>query len=266
MRNSTCVSPGNGGGNLVGAGAQLVAEYNANLNLMQPPRVGASGGIVPNLPSVSCSSVSSGSSNSASSTSTSNAVVPTGGVPKPSVTTGTGTSSKASVTTGTGTSSKASVTTGTSSSKASVTTGTSSSKASVTATTGAKTSSVPTGVSGKTGVTSVTASVTPSVTTAPGVTTINVGVGGPTGLNTITTKAVQTDLSGTRLAESEAQALLDSETKNTRIDELTRSSDDLRHQVTTQQRHAEQQKAQITKCIEVRFISTFPFIHLFNVV
>ncbi len=154
MLNSNCVAPGSGGGGgLVGSGGggSVVAEYNANLNLMQPPRVGASGGgVVPNLPSVSSSSLS------------------------------TGPTSTSSIVSGSGSSS------------------------------------------------------------------------GGAGLNTLTTKAVQTDLTGARLTETETQANLDSDAKNTKIDELTRSSDDLRHQVATQQRHAEQQKAHINKCIEVR--------------
>lgn len=64
-------------------------------------------------------------------------------------------------------------------------------------------------------------------------------------------KAVQTELTGVRLAENEAQATADVEMRDSRIEELNRSSDDLRQQLTTQQRCIEQQKAHINKCIDV---------------
>ncbi|XP_035709293.1 serine/threonine-protein kinase tousled-like 2 isoform X1 [Folsomia candida] len=64
-------------------------------------------------------------------------------------------------------------------------------------------------------------------------------------------KAIQTDLTGVRLAENEAQALTDVESRNTRIDELNRSSEELRHQMAAQQRVLEQHKAHNLKCIEV---------------
>lgn len=64
-------------------------------------------------------------------------------------------------------------------------------------------------------------------------------------------KAIQTDLTSVRLAENEAQASSDVESRNTRIDELNRSSEELRHQMAAQQRLLEQQKAHNQKCIEV---------------
>ncbi len=64
-------------------------------------------------------------------------------------------------------------------------------------------------------------------------------------------KAIQTDLTSARLAENEAQASADVESRNTRIDELNRSGEELRHQMAAQQRLLEQQKAHNQKCIEV---------------
>jgi tousled-like kinase len=64
-------------------------------------------------------------------------------------------------------------------------------------------------------------------------------------------KASQTELTGVRLAENEAQASADVESRNTRIDELNRSGEELRHQMAAQQRLIEQQKAHNLKCIEV---------------
>ncbi|ODN00343.1 Serine/threonine-protein kinase tousled-like 2 [Orchesella cincta] len=64
-------------------------------------------------------------------------------------------------------------------------------------------------------------------------------------------KAVQTELTGVRLAENEAQATADVEMRDSRIDELNRSSEDLRQQLTNHQRLIEQQKAHINKCIDV---------------
>ncbi|CAL8073566.1 unnamed protein product [Orchesella dallaii] len=64
-------------------------------------------------------------------------------------------------------------------------------------------------------------------------------------------KAVQTELTGVRLAENEAQATADVEMRDSRIEELNRSSEDLRQQLTNHQRLIEQQKAHINKCIDV---------------
>lgn len=64
-------------------------------------------------------------------------------------------------------------------------------------------------------------------------------------------KSIQTDLTGLRLAENEAQASADVESRNTRIDELNRSGEELRHQMAAQQRVLDQQKAHNQKCIEV---------------
>lgn len=74
----------------------------------------------------------------------------------------------------------------------------------------------------------------------------------PSGLSTnLVHKSIQTDLTGVRLAENEAQASADVESRNTRIDELNRSGDELRHQLAAQQRNIEQLKAHNNKCIEV---------------
>jgi tousled-like kinase len=78
-----------------------------------------------------------------------------------------------------------------------------------------------------------------------------VGGGGGTGGSGSISKAVQTDLTSVRLAENEAQATADVETRNTKIEDLNRSSEELRHQVASHQRLVEQQKSHITKCIEV---------------
>ena len=78
---------------------------------------------------------------------------------------------------------------------------------------------------------------------------IGSGVGSST--NSLLSKAVQTELTGLRLAENEAQATSDVETRNSRIEELNRSNEELRHQVSSQQRVIEQQKAHINRCIEV---------------
>ena len=49
-----------------------------------------------------------------------------------------------------------------------------------------------------------------------------------------------------------AKATTDVETRNTRIDELTRTNDELRLQIATQGRVIEQQKAHInTKCVDM---------------
>lgn len=64
-------------------------------------------------------------------------------------------------------------------------------------------------------------------------------------------KAVQTELTGVRLAENEAQATADVELRDSKIEELNRSSEDLRQQLTTHQRLIDQQKAHINKCIDV---------------
>jgi len=75
--------------------------------------------------------------------------------------------------------------------------------------------------------------------------------GGSGGSGGIISKSVQTDLTGVRLAESEAQATADVESRNTKIEDLNRSSEELRHQVASHQRLVDQQKAHINKCIEV---------------
>ena len=78
-----------------------------------------------------------------------------------------------------------------------------------------------------------------------------IGSGGGSSTNSLLSKAVQTELTGLRLAENEAQATSDVETRNSRIEELNRSNEELRHQVSSQQRVIEQQKAHINRCIEV---------------
>ncbi|CAG7734829.1 unnamed protein product [Allacma fusca] len=76
-------------------------------------------------------------------------------------------------------------------------------------------------------------------------------ISGSSNVNSLLSKAVQTELTGIRLAENEAQATSDVESRNTRIDELNRTNEELRHQVSSQQRVIEQQKAHINRCIEV---------------
>lgn len=70
-------------------------------------------------------------------------------------------------------------------------------------------------------------------------------------LPTMVSRQVQTELTCHRIQEFETQASSDLEFRNNKIEELTRQSDELRHQITTQQKTIDQHKQHITKCIEV---------------
>nr|CAI5845701.1 unnamed protein product [Callosobruchus analis] len=64
-------------------------------------------------------------------------------------------------------------------------------------------------------------------------------------------KIIQTDLTCQRIQEFETQASSDLEVRNTKIEELTRANEELRHQISTQQKTIDQHKQQVNKCIEV---------------
>ncbi|KAJ1522571.1 hypothetical protein ONE63_001756 [Megalurothrips usitatus] len=64
-------------------------------------------------------------------------------------------------------------------------------------------------------------------------------------------KQVQTELTCQRIQEFETQASTDLELRNTKIDELNRTSDELRHQISAQQKQTDQHKAHVAKCIDV---------------
>lgn len=61
----------------------------------------------------------------------------------------------------------------------------------------------------------------------------------------------QTDLTCQRIQEFETQASSDLEARNNKIEELTRSNEELRHQMSAQQKTIDQHKQHITKCIDV---------------
>ncbi|XP_073943901.1 serine/threonine-protein kinase tousled-like 2 isoform X5 [Choristoneura fumiferana] len=62
---------------------------------------------------------------------------------------------------------------------------------------------------------------------------------------------VQTELTCQRIQELETQASSDLELRNNRIDELTRTNEELKHQVQAQSKVIEQHKSHINKCIDV---------------
>ncbi|XP_017775534.1 PREDICTED: serine/threonine-protein kinase tousled-like 2 isoform X5 [Nicrophorus vespilloides] len=64
-------------------------------------------------------------------------------------------------------------------------------------------------------------------------------------------QVVQTDLTCQRIQEFETQASTDLEVRNVKIEELNRSNDELRHQLTAQQKTMDQHKQHIAKCIDV---------------
>ena len=64
-------------------------------------------------------------------------------------------------------------------------------------------------------------------------------------------KAVQTDLSVKSLRDIEAKSAQDLETRDTRIDELCRSGDELKRQVSAQQKLIDKQKDHLNKCLDV---------------
>ncbi|XP_070162148.1 serine/threonine-protein kinase tousled-like 2 isoform X2 [Polyergus mexicanus] len=64
-------------------------------------------------------------------------------------------------------------------------------------------------------------------------------------------KQVQTELTCQRIQEFESQASSDLELRNNKIDELNRTTDELRHQMANQQKLIEQHKSHINKCIDV---------------
>ncbi|XP_019771710.1 serine/threonine-protein kinase tousled-like 2 isoform X3 [Dendroctonus ponderosae] len=64
-------------------------------------------------------------------------------------------------------------------------------------------------------------------------------------------KFIQTELTCQRITEFETQASSDLEVRNNKIEELTRTNEELRHQISTQQKAIDQHKQQVNKCIEV---------------
>lgn len=62
---------------------------------------------------------------------------------------------------------------------------------------------------------------------------------------------LQTELTCHRIQEFETQASSDLEIANTKVDELKRANEELRHQISTQQKSIDQHKQQVNKCIEV---------------
>jgi tousled-like kinase len=64
-------------------------------------------------------------------------------------------------------------------------------------------------------------------------------------------RAVQTDLSVKSLRDIEAKSAHDLETRDTKIDELCRSGDELKRQLQAQQKLIDKQKEQLNKCIDV---------------
>ncbi|XP_025266298.1 serine/threonine-protein kinase tousled-like 2 isoform X5 [Camponotus floridanus] len=64
-------------------------------------------------------------------------------------------------------------------------------------------------------------------------------------------KQVQTELTCQRIQEFETQASSDLELRNNKIDELNRTTEELRHQMANQQKLIEQHKSHINKCIDV---------------
>ncbi|GJQ71244.1 tlk [Trypoxylus dichotomus] len=61
----------------------------------------------------------------------------------------------------------------------------------------------------------------------------------------------QTELTCQRIQEFETQASSDLEARNNKIEELTRQNEELRHQMSAQQKTIDQHKQHINKCIEV---------------
>lgn len=55
----------------------------------------------------------------------------------------------------------------------------------------------------------------------------------------------QTELTCQRIQEFETQASSDLEIRNNKIEELTRSNEELRHQISTQQKSIDQHKQQV---------------------
>ncbi|XP_043274251.1 serine/threonine-protein kinase tousled-like 2 isoform X2 [Venturia canescens] len=64
-------------------------------------------------------------------------------------------------------------------------------------------------------------------------------------------KQVQTELTCQRIQEFETQASSDLELRNNKIDELNRTTEELRHQMANQQKVIDQHKSHINKCIDV---------------
>lgn len=73
-------------------------------------------------------------------------------------------------------------------------------------------------------------------------------------VSNMVSKSVQvknTELTCQRIQEFETQASSDLEARNLKIDELNRTNEELRHQLSTQQKTLDQHKQHITKCIDV---------------
>ncbi|BES96708.1 S_TKc [Nesidiocoris tenuis] len=66
----------------------------------------------------------------------------------------------------------------------------------------------------------------------------------------VASKQVQTDLTCQRIQEFENQASSDLEVRNNKIDELNRTTEELRHQLANQAKVMEQHKAHTNKCID----------------
>ncbi|XP_045785404.1 serine/threonine-protein kinase tousled-like 2 isoform X4 [Maniola jurtina] len=62
---------------------------------------------------------------------------------------------------------------------------------------------------------------------------------------------IQTEMTCQRIQELETQASTDLEVRNNRIEELTRSNEELKHQVQAQSKVIDQHKSHINKCLEV---------------
>lgn len=62
---------------------------------------------------------------------------------------------------------------------------------------------------------------------------------------------LQTELTCQRIQEFETQASSDLEVRNNKIDELNRTNEELRHQLTQHQKTIDQHKLHINKCIDV---------------
>nr|CAD7590820.1 unnamed protein product [Timema genevievae] len=73
----------------------------------------------------------------------------------------------------------------------------------------------------------------------------------PRPLPVMASKLVQTELTCQRIQEFETQASSDLELRNNKIDELNRTTEELRHQLTAQQKVIDQHKLHINKCIDV---------------
>jgi len=100
---------------------------------------------------------------------------------------------------------------------------------------------------------SSSSSSSPVIPTGVTITSTSISSAGlqQTGSISVSSKSIQTDLTGVELAKTEAQACCDLENRNTRIDELSRTNEELKHQMSSQSKGMDDQKAHISKCIDV---------------